>query len=114
MLKKQLSRIKRKSSIRKRISGTASIPRLSIYRSNKHLFAQLIDDTIHKSILGLSSAKLDSKGTKTATAEVLGKKIAELLKDNKIDQIVFDRSGYKYHGRVKAFAESLREGGIKF
>lgn len=114
MLKKQLLRQKRKKSIRKKISGTTSIPRVSMFRSNKHIYAQVIDDSNHITLSSVSSAIEKAKDNKVNIASALGTKLAAQLKEKKIDAIVFDRSGYKYHGRVKAFADSLRESGIKF
>ena len=98
--------------IRKKIEGSVDLPRLSVFRSNKCIYAQLIDD-----IAGNTLAASDSKavsGTKTEAAKEAGKKIAEKAKAAGIENVVFDRSGYLYHGRIKAFAEGAREGGLKF
>jgi len=98
--------------IRKKIEGSVDLPRLSVFRSNKCIYAQLIDD-----IAGTTLAASDSKkvpGTKTEAAKEAGKKLAEKAKAAGIENVIFDRSGYLYHGRIKAFAEGAREGGLKF
>jgi large subunit ribosomal protein L18 len=104
MLKKQVLRAKRKQSIRKKISGTSTTPRVSIFRSNKYLYVQVIDDT--KSV---TLASADSKGTESLS-DVIYSQLSKLG----VDSIVFDRSGYKYHGNIRKFAEELRGKGIKF
>jgi large subunit ribosomal protein L18 len=114
MLKKQILRQKRKKSIRKTLSGTVERPRLSVFRSNKNMSAQIIDDTIGKTLVGLSSRTLKTKGTKSTIAAEFGKVFAEEAKKKNITKVVFDRAGFKYHGRVKAFADSAREGGLNF
>ena len=119
MLKKELGRIKRHLSIRKKIFGTAERPRLSVHRSAKNLYVQVIDDTTARTLLSFSTAdktfkeKLPKKG-KVAAAEKLGQFYAPLLKQKGIRHIAFDRAGSLYHGRIKALAESLRQGGIEF
>lgn len=110
---KELRRQKRKSRIRGKISGTKSIPRVSVFRSNTHIYAQLIDDTIGKSICAVSDAKI-KKGTKMEKAKETGLELAKVAKEKKINKVVFDRSGYKFHGRVKSLAEGAREGGLQF
>lgn len=107
------TRNKRKLRVRKNIMGSAARPRVSVFRSNKYLQAQAIDDINHKTIAGMSDSTV-KKGTKTEKAKQMGEIFVEALKKNKIEVIVFDRGQYKYHGRVKAFAEALRTGGIKF
>jgi len=114
MLKKEISRQKRKSSIRKKISGTSSIPRLVVHRSNKNISAQIIDDSISKTLLGSNSFSLKEKGTKVSKAISFGKSFGTNAKSLKIEKVVFDRAGYKYHGRVKAFADAVREAGVQF
>jgi len=110
---KEQSRTRRCVRIRAKISGTAERPRLSVFRSNTNIYTQLIDDT--KSItLAASSDHGVKKGTKTERAAEVGKAIAKKAQEKKISTIVFDRSGYKYHGRVKAIAEAAREAGLKF
>jgi large subunit ribosomal protein L18 len=108
------NRLKRHKRIRKTISGTESRPRLAVFRSSKNLQAQLIDDVSSKTLLGMSTSKVTLKGTKTEKSKQLGKDLAVEMSKAKITEIVFDRGGYKYHGIVKALADSLREGGIKF
>jgi large subunit ribosomal protein L18 len=110
--KKTTDRKRRHNRVRAKVCGSAQRPRLAVYRSNSGMTAQLIDDTGNKTIAGLSDKS--EKGTKTEKATLLGKKIAALAKENKIETIVFDRNGYKYHGRVKALAEAAREAGLQF
>jgi len=108
------TRIKRR--IRKDISGTTLRPRLSVFRSNKEIYAQVIDDETGKTIVSISSLNVkEAHGIpKIEQATIIGKQIAEKAKDAGVDTLVFDRNGYLYHGRVKALAEAVREGGIKF
>ncbi len=115
------SKNQRRDKIRKRIrgvvSGTATRPRLSVFRSNKDIYAQLIDDSKGTTIAAVSSREAginEVKETKVAKAALVGKKIAELAKGAGIDSIVFDRGGYLYHGRVKSLADGAREGGLQF
>ena len=108
------SRLKRHSRIRRKISGTDIKPRVSIFRSNKSLQVQLIDDENSKTLVGMSSKAITDKVTKTEKAKLLGKKFADACLAIGKDIVVFDRGGYKYHGRVKALADSLREAGLKF
>ncbi len=116
MDKKVIRRKKIKYTIRKKINGTADRPRLSVFRSNKDIYAQLIDDTTGKTIAAASSRDkgFDAKGTKVEQAMEVGKKIGELGKSAGVESIVFDRGGYLYHGRVKALADGARESGLKF
>ena len=93
--------------------GTVKRPRLVVYRSLKYIYAQLVDDMKHNTLVFASSLGV-KKGTKTEKSKECGKKLAELAKKKKIKTIAFDRSGYKYHGRVKALADGAREGGLKF
>jgi len=111
-----LARLKRHRRIRQHVNGTAERPRLCVYRSNKHIFAQLVDDASGKTIAGASdlNIKKTKDMDKTALAVSVGKLIAEKAKTNKIETVVFDRGGRLYHGRVKALAEGAREGGLKF
>ncbi|HNS42239.1 MAG TPA: 50S ribosomal protein L18 [Taishania sp.] len=108
------ARIKR--SIRKKISGTSMVPRLSVFRSNKQIYAQVIDDTNGKTLVSASSFKNKAveKLNKTEQAAVVGKEVAEKAIKAGIQSVVFDRNGYLYHGRVKSLANSAREGGLKF
>ena len=105
-----------KKRIRKNISGTSTRPRLSVFRSNKQIYAQVIDDVKGVTITSASSHVKDSaqKVNKTDQAKLIGKEIAENASKAGIKEVVFDRNGYLYHGRVKAFAESARENGLKF
>ncbi len=113
-------RTRRRGRIRAKVKGAAHTPRLNVFRSNKRVFLQLIDDEKAKTLVSVSDflPKSGKKGkeklTKTATAFEAGKKLAELAKGKKITSAVFDRGGYAYHGRVKAAAEGAREGGLKF
>ncbi len=106
------NRIKRR--VRGKISGSAELPRLSVYKSNKEIYAQLIDDKEGKTLASASSRTLTTKGTKTEVSSEVGKAIAEKAKAAGIEAIVFDRNGFVYQGRVKALADGAREGGLKF
>lgn len=113
----QIKRAKRKirhSRVRTRVSGTDKCPRLSVFRANKHIYAQLIDDAAGKTLLAVSSKEVKVKGKKTDFAAEVGKLIASKAKTKNIEKIVFDRGGFAYHGRVKALADGAREGGLKF
>ena len=112
MIKKTEKRIRLKAKIRAKISGTSERPRLSIFRSNKFIYAQIIDDTTAKTIVSANDVKM-TKGTKTEHAKQIGSEIAKLAMDNKISQVVFDRNGFKYTGRIKVVADSAREAGLK-
>ncbi len=101
---------------RAKIIGTKERPRVSVFKSNKHTFVQFIDDTIGKTVLSskvISAKKNKMKGTKTAKANSIGEMLAEKAKGLGINEIVFDRGGFKFHGRIKAVAEGLKKGGIK-
>lgn len=111
---KSQSRSRIKNRIRKKISGTASCPRLAVYRSNKGIYAQLIDDVNAVTIASASSKSVDQSGTKSDVSKAVGLAIAEKAKSHNLEQVVFDRGGYLYHGRVKALAEGAREGGLNF
>ena len=102
--------------IRKKISGTAERPRLSIFRSNKEIYAQLIDDLSGTTLAQANSREGDvsKDGDKTAQSKQVGQTLAQRAKDAGIETVVFDRSGYLFHGRVKALAEGAREGGLNF
>ena len=117
MLKKQLRRKKIRNSIRKKMRGTAERPRLSVFRSNKDIYVQLIDDISGVTLAAASSAAgelKDEKGNKTDIAKKVGLAIAEKAKASGISTVVFDRGGYLYHGRVKSLAEGAREAGLQF
>ena len=103
--------------IRKKINGTAAAPRLSVFRSNSDIYAQLIDDATGVTIAGASSRQKDisaQKAPKVDKSKMVGESIARKAKELGIEKVVFDRSGYIYHGRVKAVAEGAREGGLNF
>lgn len=115
--KKEKRRLKIRKGIRSIISGSSTRPRLSVFRSNKHIYAQLIDDVASRTLACASSteAEIDTqKITKTEKARLAGKLIANKAKAKGIVSVVFDRGGYLYHGRVKALAEAARENGLKF
>ena len=105
-----------KKGIRKRISGSSERPRLSVYRSNKGIYAQIIDDVTGKTIVSASSPSKDfaAKGTKSEQSVAVGKAVAAKAIAAGIKDVVFDRNGYLYHGRVKSLAEGAREGGLNF
>lgn len=111
---KRRAKIKRR--IRKKISGTAQLPRLTVFRSNKQIYAQLIDDTNGVTLASASSYnnKATENMNKVEQAAVVGKEVAERAIKAGIQAVVFDRNGYLYHGRVKSLADSAREGGLKF
>ncbi len=114
MLAKQLKRERRQKKVRARISGTSTKPRLAIFRSNANIYAQLIDDTQGVTLCAVSDLKKKADGTKSERAKKVGSEIAELAKKKNIQEIVFDRGGFSYHGRVKALAEWAREAGLTF
>jgi large subunit ribosomal protein L18 len=128
MLERKQKRVKRHNRIRAKVIGTKSRPRLCIFCSNAHLYAQLIDDEKGKVLASANDIKLKTKSSlkkeikegeikrsgKVALAHEVGKTIAELAVQAKIQEVVFDRGGFQYHGVVKAFAEGAREGGLKF
>jgi large subunit ribosomal protein L18 len=111
---KELRRAKIKRSIRSKISGTVTNPRLSVFRSNKEIYAQLVDDISGKTLASASSQGLKSKATKLELSKLVGKTLAEKALAVGLSAVTFDRGGYLYHGRVKALAEGAREGGLKF
>jgi len=116
MLEKKEKRNRRHRRVRKKIAGNANTPRLCVFRSNQHIYAQLIDDEKRKILGQASDLKLVKKGKKSKgeAAKEVGKMIAQKAKELKIEKVVFDRAGYQYHGRVKSLAEGAREGGLKF
>ena len=116
-LTKNQKRLRIKSRIRKVVSGTEARPRLAVFRSNKEIYAQVVDDVTGKTLAAASSRDKDiasAKGTKTEIAALVGKAVAERATKAGIETISFDRGGYQYHGRVKSLAEGAREGGLKF
>lgn len=126
MLEKQQKRLKRHKRVRAKISGTTEIPRLCVFRSNKHIYVQLIDDERSETLESASDLEIKKLKNKTpkktkekqtrevSTAYEVGRLIAQKAIEKKIKKIVFDRGGYKYHGRVKALADGAREGGLSF
>ncbi len=113
MIKKSEKRIRLKSKIRSKMEGTSTRPRLSVFRSNKFIYAQIVDDTLGKTVLSVSDIKI-KKGTKGERAKEVGKMISAACIVAKIKQVVFDRNGFKYTGRIKAVADEARAGGLKF
>ncbi|AEH00247.1 50S ribosomal protein L18 [Lacinutrix sp. 5H-3-7-4] len=116
-LTKNERRLRIKSRIRKVVSGTGARPRLAVYRSNKEIYAQIVDDVTGKTLVAASSRDKDissAKGNKSEVATLVGKSVAEKAIKAGIDTISFDRGGYLYHGRVKSLAEGAREAGLKF
>ena len=119
MENKRLGRIQRHRRIRKRVTGLAARPRLCVFRSHKHLYAQIVDDFQGKVVLGVSTLdktlrKTAPRGGNVTAAVALGKRVAEIAKQHGITKVVFDRGGYIYHGRIKALADAAREGGLEF
>jgi large subunit ribosomal protein L18 len=115
--RKQFRRNRIKMRIRKIIKGTAERPRMTVFRSNKQIYVQLINDLEGHTLLSVSSAKekgTEDKTNKTEQAKMVGKAVALKAKEAGIENVVFDRNGYLYHGRIKALAEAAREGGLKF
>ncbi len=104
----------RHKRVRAKIIGTKEIPRLCVFRSNKHIYAQLIDDEKGKTLVSVKDVEIKKKNKKTELAFEVGKLIAKKAIEKKIEKIVFDRAGYQYHGRVKSLADGAREGGLKF
>ena len=115
-LSKLEKRIRIKRRVRGKISGSAELPRLSVFKSNKEIYAQLIDDKDGKTLAQASSREkgVDAKGTKSEISAAVGKAIAAKAVAAGIENVVFDRNGFVYHGRVKALADGAREGGLKF
>lgn len=118
-IKKTLRRDRIRRRIRSTIKGTAERPRLCVYKSNKNVYAQLVNDRLGHTLAGVSTKSEDLSNdlkdmSKKESAKVVGKRLAELATDQGLEKAVFDRSGYKYHGVVKALAEGAREGGLDF
>ncbi len=110
--KKVVNRIKKKVRIRKTVKGTPERPRLNVFRSNANVYAQVIDDVSKKTLVAVSSLKMSEKGKKAA--QKVGEAVAKAALESKIENVVFDRNGFLYHGRVKAVADGAREAGLKF
>ena len=115
VLTKRQARERRHRRVRGKVAGTAERPRLVVYRSNRGIFAQLVDDSTGRTLASAGWTALgDAKGSKTEQANAVGKALAEAAKKAGIETCVFDRGGYLYHGRVKALAEAAREAGLNF
>lgn len=118
VLSKEEARQRRKVRIRKKIAGSAARPRLVVFRSNLHLYVQIVDDEAGATLVSASTLALKKAGEKArcnrAGAELVGKEIARLAKEKSIVRVVFDRNGYLYHGRIKAVADGAREAGLEF
>ena len=118
MLRKQLRRNSIRTRIRRTVKGTAERPRLSVFRSNKQIYAQVVDDVNGVTLAAASSREKEIASVtgkkKSELAVLVGKRLAAVCKEKGIENVVFDRSGYQYHGRVKSLADGAREGGLKF
>jgi large subunit ribosomal protein L18 len=115
MSSKVEGRLRRKLRVRKRVSGSTERPRLTVFRSNKQIYAQVIDDTTGKTLAAAGSIGLDKvEGAKKGSASAVGEKLAAVCVEKGITQVVFDRNGYIYTGRVKALADGARKGGLQF
>lgn len=114
MVNKKARRAKIKARIRGRISGTPTRPRMTVFRSNKEIYVQLVDDLAGKTIVAASSRGMNEAGTKSEIAAKVGEKIAGKAIEAGITSVVFDRNGYLFHGRVKSLADAARKGGLKF
>ena len=111
---KQKRRQRIRRGIRAKISGSAEMPRVSIYKSNKGIYAQVINDEAGHTLVSTSSKEVEAQGLNIDISKEVGKKLAEKAKAAGVEHVVFDRSGYIYHGRIKALADGAREGGLKF
>ncbi|MEX0834380.1 MAG: 50S ribosomal protein L18 [Actinomycetota bacterium] len=109
---KRASRLKRHRRVRKRVSGTADCPRLVVYRSNRHIYAQLVDDTVARTLVHASDTEAKAKGDKKERAKAVGTVLAKRASEAGIGRAIFDRGGRLYHGRVAALAEGARKGGL--
>ncbi len=107
-------RTRRHARVRRKVEGTSERPRLAIFRSNKHIYAQLIDDLAARTLISASTVADGADGDKKQAAAEVGRLVAERAKNAGIEEVVFDRGGFRYHGRVAAIAESARQGGLKF
>jgi large subunit ribosomal protein L18 len=114
VMTKRQARMRRHRRVRGKVEGTAERPRLVVFRSNRGIFAQLVDDRTGHTLAGASWTGLAPKASKKDQAKAVGEALAEAAKKAGIERCVFDRGGYLYHGRVKALAEGAREGGLKF
>ena len=111
--KRKVTRKRRVLRVRKKLKGSGKKPRLSVYKSNKNIFAQIIDDEKKITIIGISTIPLKVKNKKE-TAKVIGEKIASMAKEKEIEKVVFDRGRFKYHGIIKEFADAARKAGLEF
>ena len=111
---RRIARTRRRARVRKKISGTDTTPRLTVFRSNRHLYVQVVSDESGRTLASASSIKDRTGGVTVEKAKELGKQIAQKCTGLGIEDVLFDRSGYKYHGRVKAIADAAREAGLKF
>jgi len=114
MIEKVQRRLKIKKSIRGKISGSAERPRMTVFRSNKQIYVQLVDDLTGKTLAAASSLKLEDKAPKKEIAAKVGEVVAKKAQEAGITEVVFDRNGYLYHGRIKELADAARKGGLKF
>jgi large subunit ribosomal protein L18 len=114
LVEKARKRLKRKASIRKKVAGTAERPRLSVYKSNRHTYVQAVDDVAGVTVAAASNLEKDARAGKNRVGdmEALGARVAARLKEKQVSAVVFDRNGYKYHGKVKAIADGARKAGI--
>ena len=116
---KQVQRLRRRNHVRRKIVGTVERPRLTVFRSSKHIYAQLIDDLTGRTLAAASSLAPDMRkdaayGGNVKAAQAVGKRLAEVAKEHGITKAAFDRGHYRYHGRIKALADAAREGGLQF
>jgi large subunit ribosomal protein L18 len=107
-------RLSIRQGIRRKITGTKDRPRLCVYKSNRGIYAQIIDDSVGHTMVSVSSKELGKNALTIEISKEVGKKLAEKAKSSGVENVVFDRSGYLYHGRIKALADGAREGGLKF
>lgn len=114
MIAKKEKRITRHRRVRAKVFGTEERPRLCVFRSNQHIYAQLIDDKSAATLLSVGDTDLKLKGKKVDTSKQVGLALAEKALSKNIKEVIFERGGYQYHGRVKSLAEGAREGGLKF
>lgn len=114
MAEKRVKRIKNKARIRKKVDGTSERPRLAVFKSARHIYAQLVDDVKGQTVASSSTLAIEGKGKKSELAKQVGADLAKKAIAKNIKDVVFDRSGYVYHGRVKAVAEGAREAGLNF
>jgi large subunit ribosomal protein L18 len=111
---KRQGRLRRHARVRRRVVGTAERPRLAVFRSNRHIYAQIIDDAAGRTVAAAGSSTLAGEGDKKAAARRVGDELAKRAKAAGVSSVVFDRGGYQYHGRIKALADAAREGGLDF